>query len=128
MRSLLNKLSLAWLVLALIVSPLQAATSPFLGSSTGDCPLHAGQAGATGMHHQLAQDHGDHASLQCPQCADHGCNDGKCDDAGCCSLHIPLSVTGTTLVIGVPPVLAVYPERAEKSDSLPPSPLYRPPV
>jgi len=125
MHSLLKKLSIAWLVLALIVAPLQAMASPFVSSSKDNCPVHAGQPGTNGVHHQLAADP---ASPHCPQCADHGCNDGSCDDAGCCSLHIPLSVTGTALIIGIRSVLAVYPERNEKSDSLPPSPLYRPPV
>ncbi len=128
MRHLLNKLSIAWLVLALIVAPLQAAAAPFVKSSKGDCASHSGQTGATGMHHQLAQDLEGAGSPHCPQCGDHGCKDGKCDDAGCCSVHIPLSVAATPLTIGIQPVPAVYPEHSEKSKSLPPSLLYRPPV
>ena len=128
MRRLLNKLPIAWLILALIVAPVQAAAAPFVNSSEGSCPSRDGHAGTTVMHHQLAQDIEEPASQHCPQCADHGCNDGMCDDASCCASHIPPSVAVTALTIGIQPVLAVYTEHSETSDSLPPTPLYRPPV
>jgi len=129
MRTLLNNLSTAWLLLALIVAPLQAMAAPFTAGGHDDCPMtQSGQHAAGGMHHQMHHVGGGHGQTDCPQCSDNGCDGGQCKDSGCCTLYPQPSTGPVVLHIERQPVANPVHGYRTRFISLPPSPLYRPPV
>ena len=128
MHSVLNKLATFWLALALIVAPLQAAASLPAPDDKAGCPMHAERADDPVAQHHGHQHGGDQAAASCPQCQGHGCDHGKCGGLDCCSLHMQISMTVPLFAFDGQPVTALYPRLDEKTESLPPSRLYRPPV
>jgi hypothetical protein len=129
MRTWLNKLSTGWLVLALSIAPLQAVAAPLLPVAMGDCPMHAGQHQPVSMPHLPAHD-GQQTGTHhhCPQCADQSCDDGRCGSHSCCATQAHPGVTSTLIVFYGLTIKTFYPDMGEKVDSLPLSPLFRPPA
>jgi hypothetical protein len=130
MRGLINKLAKIWLVLALAVAPLQAFASPPVSGDHAFCAMHGDQQDSAGMQiqHRHHQNAGNQGAPHCPQCGGHNCDDGKCLSMDCCPVHPQLSMVSAIPAFGRQPELATYPDFARKCESLPPSPLYRPPV
>jgi hypothetical protein len=129
MRTWLNKLSTGWLVLALILAPLQAVAAPLAPVAMTDCPMRAGQHQSVSSHHPPAHDL-DQTGTQhhCPQCADDSCDDGQCGSHSCCATHTPPGMTGFLMVFHSRSISAFYPDLHEKVDSRPLPPLFRPPA
>jgi hypothetical protein len=129
MRTLLNNFSTAWLLLALIVAPLQAMSAPFAAGGHDDCPMMAsGQHAAAGMPHQMDHAGGGHDQSDCPRCSDHGCDGGQCKDSGCGTAQLQPSAGPVVLQLERQPLADPVPGYRTHFISLPPSPLYRPPV
>jgi hypothetical protein len=133
MRNLLNNLSTAWLLLALIVAPLQAMAAPFAGGGHDDCPMkksgkHAVAGMHHGMHHQMDDAGSGHGQGDCPKCSDNGCNGDQCKDSGCGTAQLQPSAGPVVLQLERQPVTDLVPGYRTHFISLPPSPLYRPPV
>lgn len=130
MCGLINKLATIWLVLALAVAPLQALASPPVSGDEAFCAMHGDQQDSAGtqMQHRHQQNAGDQDAPHCPQCGGHQCDHGKCAGLDCCPAHAQLSMVSAMPGFGLQPVTATYPDFDQKRESLPPSPLYRPPV
>lgn len=129
MRRLLNKLSTAWLVLALIVAPLQAAASPLAPGDRDDCPMtKAASHAAHAMHQQMDHMSSSHDMAACPACSDTHCNDGQCQAGGCCVPHLQPGIHATAPAVRVSTTIPLPADIHTTFSSQPPAPLYRPPV
>lgn len=130
MRGLINKLAKIWLVLALAVAPLQVLASPPVSGDHAFCAMHGDQrdSAAMQMQHRHHQHTGDQGAPHCPQCGGHNCDDGTCPGLDCCPVHAQLSMVSAMPAFGLQAVMATYADLDQKRESLPPSPLYRPPV
>jgi|GEM_PF-5761385 len=119
MRHFFKRLSTAWLILALVVTPLQALASPVAQLAGNDCPM-------AQMDQQNL--HADQAAPACPHCVDHSCDDGQCAANGCFSANLPLNLTAALQFAGngSGPVMRADSDRNNESLNIPP--LLRPPV
>jgi hypothetical protein len=129
MRLLLNRLSTAWLVLALIVAPIQATALPVVSLTGNDCPMmQDNQQSVHAAHDMSSHASADDAAPQCPDCLDRGCDDGHCAGNSCFSVHMQLSLPVSLLVFSDGPGLDPQPDYIDRPSSLTPPPLLRPPV
>lgn len=130
MHLLLNRLSTAWLVLALIVAPIQAMALPAALLPGNGCPMmFDDQPSPNTVHKPGTHTAADQGAPHCPHCVDvdHGCDDG-CAGNGCFSVHLQLSLPGSLLVFAGEPALGAYRDCNDSPASLTPPPLLRPPV
>lgn len=129
MRALMNKLSTAWLVLALIVAPLQAVASPLADSGRDHCPtMHDNMHAAHAMHQQMSHEKSGQDMPSCPDCSASPCNNGQCHATGCCVPHLLPGMHTMALAVGIHISAILHPASTRVFDSLPPTALYRPPV
>lgn len=132
MRSLTHTLSTAWLILALVVAPLQALAGPVApGDRYGDCPMqHQASDAHGGMqhHHMAAPAAGDHIPHGCPKCSGHDCGSGPCSGTGCCMSTVQVCVIGAALASPAVAGRVDCPDGTLALNSIPPSRHYRPPV
>jgi len=124
MRRLINKLPIAWLVLALMVAPLQAMALPVAMVANDDCTMmQAHQQHSPAMHPIDG-----HAKTQCGQCTNPCCDNGQCTESSCTSAHYLLSIPADSLAVYGNPLVSVHPDYHESTSSHAPNPPYRPPV
>jgi hypothetical protein len=123
MRLLLNKLAIAWLVLSLMVAPLEAMASPVSMVADNDCAVMQTSQHSPDMHQA-----GTHAKAQCKRCTGQCCDDGQCAENGCFSAHNPLSMPTASLSVSGTPLVSVLPDYHENLSSHTPTPPFRPPV
>lgn len=130
MGAIVKKLSTAWLILALIVAPLQATAAPVAPESASHpCPMAAASAPDThAVHSQDIQHHSGHTKAPCADCQDHACGDGQCDDNSCCVFHLSLSLLSLPTIALPDPAGTPGPDGTASLVSRPPSPHFRPPV
>jgi hypothetical protein len=144
MCKLLNKLSTAWLILALLIAPLQGLAAPLAAAVTDACPMmrdsghgdatHAQMShgnsghGAHTMHQQMSQGSSGQHSSSCPDCADSQCDDGQCRAGGCCTPHLQPGIHALIPANRTPAPDVLHPANSTVFTSLPPAAHYRPPV
>lgn len=123
MRLLLNNLATGWLVLALIMAPLQAMALPMAMVAGNDC------AEMQTRHHS-SEEHraSDHAKAQCKRCTGQCCDDGQCVEINCFSAHYQLSMPDSGLSVYGNPLVSIHPDYHEIISSQAPNPPFRPPV
>lgn len=128
MHTLLNKLSHAWLILAIVTAPLQALAFPVSVDSLPDCDMHVTAQSDKHAHHQVAVNAAaDPAAPHCAACSDQGCDSGGCSDHTCFTSQAQQSLFGleSSLTANIGNILLPAPDRTLTSLTL--SPLDRPP-
>ncbi len=126
MHKITNKLSFAWLLLSLLVSPLQAQLAPLVAvAELANCPMHAERspAHADATDYQVTQ-----AKAACAHCQHSHCDTAQCGTTVCSSLQMQWNVSLATALTAKQPLFIPFPTYSQLWASVPTPPLYRPPV
>lgn len=124
MHLYLNKMSIAWLILALIVAPLQAMTLPAAAISGDDCHMMQTAQPHTAQQHQAGKQLAD----KCDQCNGQCCDADQCNDYNCFFPHFQFSLPGSGFDVHLESPVSVHRDFTQNTTSHAPNPPFRPPV
>ncbi len=125
MHKLAHKLFLAWLLLSLLVAPLQAQLAPLGPIGQSSCPMSANESHG---HSKNIMDPAPGAQAPCTHCQHTHCDSGQCKTKVCSNLQMQLNVALVPMLAVDQPVFVPYPAYSQRWVSVPAPPLYRPPV